>query len=64
MQARPEDEKPEEGLDYYIEDGRWVFTAFFLLKRGFCCQNRCRHCPYGSENGKSDPVSGEMGEQK
>jgi len=32
--------------DYYIEDGRYVFTASFHLKRGSCCGNKCRHCPY------------------
>lgn len=32
--------------DYYMEDGRYVFTAFFHIKRGYCCGNRCRHCPY------------------
>lgn len=37
-----------EGLDYYInEAGRWVFTAHYLLKRGYCCKNGCTHCPYG-----------------
>jgi hypothetical protein len=35
-----------EGIDYYLESGRWVFTAAYHLKRGYCCQNRCRHCPY------------------
>jgi hypothetical protein len=33
-------------LDYYIEDGKWVFTAWYHLKRGKCCHNGCRHCPY------------------
>ncbi|HMQ61698.1 MAG TPA: DUF5522 domain-containing protein [Flavilitoribacter sp.] len=45
-----EDQQPEplvEGRDYYIEHGRWVFTAYFLSKRGYCCQSGCRHCPYG-----------------
>lgn len=32
--------------NYYIEDGRYVFTAYFHLKRGSCCGNGCRHCPY------------------
>lgn len=36
-----------EELDYYIEDGRWVYTAWHHLKRGHCCENGCRHCPYG-----------------
>ncbi|HOY04129.1 MAG TPA: DUF5522 domain-containing protein [Saprospiraceae bacterium] len=40
----------EEGLDYYIDKGRWVFTAHFLLKRGECCGSGCRHCPYGHKN--------------
>jgi hypothetical protein len=37
-----------EGVDYYIEAGRWVFTAAFHRKRGYCCGNGCRHCPYGN----------------
>jgi hypothetical protein len=23
-----------------------VFTASFHLKRGYCCNSNCRHCPY------------------
>jgi hypothetical protein len=26
--------------------GYEVFTADFLLSRGYCCGNGCRHCPY------------------
>jgi hypothetical protein len=33
--------------DYYLENGNMVFTAAYLLKRGYCCKNGCRHCPYG-----------------
>ena len=36
-----------EGEDYYVEDGKYVFTAHYLLKRGYCCESGCRHCPYG-----------------
>jgi len=36
-----------EGEDYYLENGNWVFTARFLLNRGYCCRSGCRHCPYG-----------------
>lgn len=36
-----------EGVDYYVENGRWVFTAKFLRERGHCCESGCRHCPYG-----------------
>jgi hypothetical protein len=32
--------------DYYLEDGRYVFTAAYHLKRGHCCGSGCRHCPY------------------
>ena len=39
----------QQGLDYYIERGSWVFTAHFLQKRGFCCGSGCRHCPYGKK---------------
>lgn len=38
-----------ENLDYYFENGLMVLTACFLEKRGYCCGNNCRHCPY-SEN--------------
>ncbi|MEM6723947.1 MAG: DUF5522 domain-containing protein [Bacteroidota bacterium] len=24
-----------------------VLTAHYLEKRGYCCKNGCRHCPYG-----------------
>ncbi len=35
------------GIDYYIENGFWVFTAWHHLKRGTCCKSGCRHCPFG-----------------
>jgi hypothetical protein len=38
--------KAYEGIDYYIENGKYVFTAWFHLKRGHCCESGCRHCPY------------------
>jgi hypothetical protein len=38
-----------EGVDYYFENGLMVLTAHFLLERGFCCGNGCRHCPYPTE---------------
>jgi len=36
-----------EGEDYYIEDGKMVFTEAYLRRRGTCCHSGCRHCPYG-----------------
>ncbi len=32
--------------DYYLENGRMVFTAAYHERRGYCCGNNCRHCPY------------------
>ncbi|WP_158233419.1 DUF5522 domain-containing protein [Reichenbachiella sp. 5M10] len=32
---------------YYNEAGLMVFTAQYHLKRGYCCKNGCKHCPYG-----------------
>ena len=43
-------QKPEplvENRDYYIENGNYVFTEYYHKKRGYCCQNGCRHCAYG-----------------
>ncbi len=34
------------GLDYTIEEGLMVFSGWYHLKRGSCCGNGCRHCPY------------------
>lgn len=42
------------GLDYYIENGKWVFTEHFLKTRP-CCKNGCRHCPYGYKRPQPPP---------
>jgi Family of unknown function (DUF5522) len=42
-----------EGVDYYLEDGFFVFTAHYLRNRGYCCESGCRHCPYGFVREKS-----------
>jgi len=45
--------KEFEKDDYYLSDeGYIVFTAKYLLKRGYCCQNGCKHCPYGFDKKK------------
>jgi hypothetical protein len=36
----------EHNRDYYLENDRVIFTAAFHVKRGSCCGNGCRHCPY------------------
>ncbi len=45
----------QEGIDYYFEGGLMVFTSPFLLKRGYCCESGCRHCPYGYEIDRDEP---------
>jgi len=37
-----------EGIDFYIESGMYVFTKWYHLKRGHCCNSGCRHCPYNA----------------
>lgn len=36
--------------DFYMENGFIVFTGAYHLKRGYCCNSGCRHCPYGGNN--------------
>lgn len=38
-----------EGLDFYFDEGLMVLTRRYLLNRGYCCDNGCRHCPYDKE---------------
>ena len=35
-----------EGIDYKIEGGKFEFTGEYLLRRGFCCNKRCKYCPF------------------
>jgi Family of unknown function (DUF5522) len=36
------------GADTYVDppSGFTVLTAGYLARRGYCCENGCRHCPY------------------
>ncbi len=53
--AQPEDQKPStehdadelSPEDFYMEGPYLIFTAAFHLRRGYCCNSGCRHCPYG-----------------
>ena len=50
----PRDRRVPQALqdgDFYYEAGRMVFTASYHLRRGFCCDSGCRHCPYRSTVG-------------
>lgn len=31
---------------YFNKNGLLVFTEKYLLERGYCCENGCKHCPY------------------
>lgn len=43
----------KEGEDFYFnEEGMMVLTEKYHLKRGTCCGNKCKHCPYEWESVK------------
>lgn len=45
----------KEGEDYYFnDDGLMVFTTAYHLKRGYCCKNKCKHCPWGFGKKKNE----------
>jgi hypothetical protein len=46
---------PVEGEDFYREGAYVVFTAAYHLRRGYCCESGCRHCPY---RGGAEDASG------
>ena len=39
--------KLEKDNFYYSKDGLIIFTEKYHLKRGYCCESKCKHCPYG-----------------
>lgn len=45
------DRAVEAGLEFYTDpaSGLMVMTALHHLRRGQCCSNGCRHCPYDDE---------------
>jgi len=45
----------KEDADYYFnEEGLMVFTAAYHLKRGYCCKNKCKHCPWNYGRDKNN----------
>jgi hypothetical protein len=49
LPAEQKPDVPAEELrpeDFYYEGPYLVFTAAYHLKRGYCCNSDCRHCPY------------------
>jgi 2-iminoacetate synthase ThiH len=41
-----------EGIHYYMEGERVIFSALFHINRGQCCGNGCRHCPFDPKHTK------------
>ena len=39
-------DQPLVAEDFYYEGPYLVFTEAYHLKRGYCCNSGCRHCPY------------------
>ena len=35
--------------EFYMENGKFVLTERYPLRRGNCCGNGCRHCPFEHE---------------
>ena len=33
-----------ESVDYYLENGKVIMTEKYLIEKGPCCGNGCRHC--------------------
>lgn len=34
---------------YFNIDGNMVFTKKYHLDRGYCCNSKCKHCPYNNK---------------
>ena len=52
------------GEDYYFnEAGLMVFTEAYHRKRGKCCKNKCKHCPWGYGREKGSVTSGVKSEK-
>lgn len=43
--------------DYYLDSrGLMVFTERYHLRRGHCCGNACRHCPFDEAGSAQVPA--------
>jgi hypothetical protein len=47
---------PLPGESYLDQRGLMVFTARYHLRRGYCCGNACRHCPFDATGAARPPV--------
>lgn len=57
-----DERRPVEGEDFYREGAYVVFTARYHLRRGYCCESGCRHCPYGGVAEEGEKVDEGVGE--
>jgi hypothetical protein len=50
-----------ENVDYIIdkESGLMILTSYFLSKRGYCCGNKCKNCPYYPKSVKGNKILGD-----
>ena len=48
--------KLEEGIHYYMEGDRVVFTALSLVMQGKCYGSGCKNCPYSPKHIKGNLV--------
>lgn len=53
FQGEEKEKKFVEGLDFYFDGGLMVLTRRYLINRGYCCGNDCRHCPYDETEKRS-----------
>jgi hypothetical protein len=54
--SQPKPARLVEGIDYYMDSGKFVFMAAYHLRRGYCCNSKCRHCPYGRDGRRSQTL--------
>jgi hypothetical protein len=47
-----------ENIDYVIDkkSGLMILTSYFLSKRGYCCGNNCKNCPYHPKSTKGNKI--------
>jgi len=43
-------------IHYYLDGDRVIFTEKYHIQKGFCCGNKCKHCPFEPEYEKGNVV--------
>ena len=52
MKESSNTDKLDKDEYYQSKEGYIIFTEKYHLKRGYCCNNNCKHCPYKEEDKK------------